>query len=124
MASLVQGWMCQARFSLPTGSAALGPVHSAVAQLRAHHVLLLAGHGEQHYHQARHGHGHGLAPLHHHLLKLLTLGWSERVPHGQAVINRGFFQRELGGADFLQLAIDRRAVWLVGREKVIANPSA
>ena len=45
--------MCQARFSLPTGSAALGPVHSAVAQPGAHHyLLLLGGHGDQHYHQS------------------------------------------------------------------------
>jgi hypothetical protein len=53
------------------------------------------------------------------LLKLLTLDWSERVPHVQAVINSGFFQGDLGSADFLQFAIDRRAVWLVGGEKVV-----
>ena len=53
------------------------------------------------------------------MLKRLTLGWSKCVPHGQEAINSGFFQCDLRGTDFLQLAIDRRAVWLVGREKVI-----
>ncbi len=43
-------------FSLPIGSTALGSVSSGVAQLRDHHVLLLAGYyGEQHYCQARAG---------------------------------------------------------------------
>jgi hypothetical protein len=64
------------------------------------------------------GHRHGLAPLFHYCVKLLTLVWSERVPHGQVVINRGFLHCELCGADFLQLPVDRRAVRLFGRDKV------
>jgi hypothetical protein len=53
------------------------------------------------------------------LLKFLTLDWSERLPHVQSVINHGFLHGDLGGADFLKLAIDRGTVRLFGGEKVI-----
>jgi len=62
---------------------------------------------------------HGLTALRHDLLKFLTLGWSQRVPHVQAIINGGFFHRQLDYADFLQLGIDRGPVRLVGSEKVV-----
>jgi hypothetical protein len=53
------------------------------------------------------------------LLKLLTLHWGERFAHVQVVIDSGFLQCDPRRADFLQLAVDGRAVGLVGSEKVV-----
>src|SRR5208337_5336240 len=41
-----------------------------------------------------------------------------RLVHGQTIVDRGFFQSQSRGADFLQLAVDRGAIWLVGFEQV------
>ena len=63
--------------------------------------------------------GRGLAALRHQLMEFLALRRSQRVPHGEAMIDRGFLQGELRGTDFLKFAVDRGAIWLVGGKKIM-----
>jgi len=53
------------------------------------------------------------------LLKLLALRRSQTIPQVQIVVDRGFFQSCLRRADLLELAVDRRAIRLLGSEQVI-----
>src|SRR5208282_5161632 len=56
--------------------------------------------------------------LAHQFVELLALLGRNRLAHGQTEVDRGFLQRESRGADFLQLAIDRGAIWLISFEQV------
>jgi len=55
----------------------------------------------------------------HDVSELLALRWRKRIPHVQPVIDPGFLHGQLRGADFLQLAVNRGAVRLVGGEKIV-----
>ena len=47
------------------------------------------------------------------------LGWRQCFAHGEAVINRGFFQGKLCDTDFLEFAVDRGTIWFVGGKKIV-----
>ncbi len=55
----------------------------------------------------------------HDVSQLLALRRRKRIPHVQPVVDPGFLERHLRGADFLQLAVNRGAVRLVGGEKIV-----
>ena len=57
--------------------------------------------------------------LTHQLVDFLALLGGNRLVHGQTIVDRGFLQGQSRGADFLQLAVDRGAIWLVGFEQVL-----
>jgi hypothetical protein len=53
------------------------------------------------------------------LAEFVALRGGDRVAEVEAIVNRGLREGELRGADFLQLAIDRGTIGLVGGEQVL-----